>query len=126
MEFPLHSPLEPLVALVLQCRALALLLLVIHVFESVIRIQLLVVPEQLTIIVMLATLQNAYLLVLITITLRKVVIKHRRVLTTLVVLVVAAQPLAVVYTLVVHLEVEALEVVVSIQVEPLEIGAKYL
>ena len=85
-----------------------------------------VVPEQLTIIVMLATLQNAYLLVLTTIILLKVVIKHRRVLTTLVVLVVAAQPLAVEYTLAVHLEVEALEVVVSIQVEPLEIDAKYL
>ena len=77
-------------------------------------------------IVMLATLLSAYLPVLITIILRKVVIKHRRVLTTLVVLVVAAQPLAVEYTLAVHLEVEALEVVVSIQVEPLEIDAKYL
>lgn len=84
------------------------------------------VPEQLTIIVMQATLPSAYLLVLITIILPKVAIKHQRALTTLVALVVAAQPLVVVSIQAVLLEEEVLAAVVSILVEPLVIVAKHL
>ena len=77
-------------------------------------------------IVMLATLPSAYLLVLITIILPKVAIKHQRVLTIQVALVVAAQPLVVVSIQAVLLEEEVLAVVVSILVEPLVIVAKHL
>ena len=84
------------------------------------------VREQLMKIVMLATLQNAYLLVLITIILRKVVIKHQRVLSIQVALVVVVQPLVVVSIQAVLLEEEVLAVVDSILVEPLVTVAKHL
>ena len=77
-------------------------------------------------IVMLATLLSAYLPVLIITILRKVVIKHQRVLSIQAALVVAVQPLVVVSILAVLLEEEVLAVVDSIQVEPLVTVAKHL
>ena len=77
-------------------------------------------------IVMLATLQSAYLPVPIITILRKVVIKHQRVLSIQAALVVAVQPLVVVSILAVLLEEEVLAVVDSIQVGPLVTVTKHL
>ncbi len=84
------------------------------------------VRGQLMTIVMLATLPSVYLPVLIITILRKVVIKHQRVLSIQVALVVAVQPLVVVSIQAVLLEEEVLAVVDSIQVEPLVTVAKHL
>ena len=84
------------------------------------------VRGQLMTIVMLATLQSAYLPVLIITILRKVVIKHQRVLSIQAALVVAVQPLVVVSIQAVLLEEEVLAVADSIQVEPLVTVAKHL
>ena len=77
-------------------------------------------------IVMLATLLSAYLPVLIITILRKVVIKHQRVLSIQAALGVAVQPLVVVSIQAVLLEEEVLAVADSIQVEPLVTVAKHL
>ena len=77
-------------------------------------------------IVMLATLLSAYLPVLIITILRKVVIKHQRVLSIQVALVVAVLPLVVVSIQAVLLEEEVLAVVDSILAEPLVTVAKHL
>ena len=75
---------------------------------------------------MQATLQSAYLPVLIITILRKVAIKLQRVLSIQTALVVAVQPLVVVSIQAVLLEEEVLAVADSIQVEPLVTVAKHL